>query len=189
MIIKVRAGVQAFGKGSKGCTEKKNGVCLIFPLRDAPLGSLSGKQETSGLGLWGTRVSCPHTTAPSTQFGAGREVGGDAPTPWVLHPRAHRAGLQTIGATSRCPNEKAKMKPKWQLHHLLIRHHVLRLRLNKKPSVSRLEGNLTHMQIENKVKSNLGDLLLREKEGERVTGPWLGKEKEISSLAPAGASR
>lgn len=74
---------------------KKNGVCLIFPLRDAPLGSLSGKQETSGLGLWGTRVSCPHTTAPSTQFGAGREVGGDAPTPWVLHPRAHRAGLQS----------------------------------------------------------------------------------------------
>lgn len=72
-------------------THKKTRSCLIFPCGDALLGSLSGKQEASGF-VGNPGLLSPHYTP---QHPVWARVGGAAPTPRVLHPSAHRAGLQS----------------------------------------------------------------------------------------------
>lgn len=69
-----------------------------------------------------------------------------APAP----PCAHMGVRKLPEPLSSFQTRKGKTKHKWQRRRLLIRHHVLGLHfwLNKKPSVSRLQANLTLIQAD-----------------------------------------
>lgn len=93
VVARVAARAPALCEGSKGCTQKR-GVCPISPLRHDPF------LESRGLCpcAWVCRTlesPAPPIITPSTHLGPKREVRGHAPALWVLHPCAHRGGLQS----------------------------------------------------------------------------------------------
>lgn len=166
------------GRGAKAA-HQKIGFAWYFPLEVSHWAPFPKSKRPLALclGLWGHRVcSSPHNSPHHPLWSKGERMEVMHPLPpngCCTHPQAER-DRKAIGATARRPNTEGKTMPKRQPHHLLIRHHVSRSRLNEEPSAGRLEGNLTRVQTEERSKKQLRRSPSQGKGGRKGNGTLAG---------------